>query len=128
MYAETIKPPATSDNSLTPALNYYGTETRVAFTGDCLKQTKSSYAHGKVVNIYIVYELGASGSNDSDPTLKNCFLVQLLWQKMLILKSMGILIIKLDLIEDQSFHFWVVDLIKMYTFWSRHEFFCSYRK
>ena len=29
MYAETIKPPATSDNSLTPALNYYGTETRV---------------------------------------------------------------------------------------------------
>ena len=128
MYAETIKPPATSDNSLTPALNYYGTETRVAFTGNCLKQTKSSYAHGKVVNIYIVYELGASGSNDSDPTLKNCFLVQLLWQKMLILKSMGILIIKLDLIEDQSFHFWVVDLIKMYTFWSRHEFFCSYRK
>ena len=128
MYAETIKQPATSDNSLTPALNYYGTETRVAFTGNCLKQTKSSYAHGKVVNIYIVYELGASGSNDSDPTLKNCFLVQLLWQKMLILKSMGILIIKLDLIEDQSFHFWVVDLIKMYTFWSRHEFFCSYRK
>ena len=128
MYAETIKPPATSDNSRTPALNYYGTETRVAFTGNCLKQTKSSYAHGKVVNIYIVYELGASGSNDSDPTLKNCFLVQLLWQKMLILKSMGILIIKLDLIEDQSFHFWVVDLIKMYTFWSRHEFFCSYRK
>ena len=128
MYAETIKPPAASDNSLTPALNYYGTETRVAFTGNCLKQTKSSYAHGKVVNIYIVYELGASGSNDSDPTLKNCFLVQLLWQKMLILKSMGILIIKLDLIEDQSFHFWVVDLIKMYTFWSRHEFFCSYRK
>ena len=78
MYAETIKPPATSDNSLTPALNYYSTETRVAFTGNCLKQTKSSYAHGKVVNIYIVYELGASGSNDSDPTLKNCFLVQLL--------------------------------------------------
>ena len=26
---ESIKPPATSDNSLTPALNYYGTKTRV---------------------------------------------------------------------------------------------------
>ena len=26
----------------------------------------------KVVNIYIVYELGASSSNKSDPTLKNC--------------------------------------------------------
>ena len=31
-----------------------------------------SYTHGKVVNIYIVYELGASSSSDSDPTLKNC--------------------------------------------------------
>ena len=26
----------------------------------------------KIVNIYIAYELGASASNDNDPTLKNC--------------------------------------------------------
>ena len=31
-----------------------------------------SYTHGKVVNIYIVYELGASGSHNNDPTLKDC--------------------------------------------------------
>ena len=31
----------------------------------------SSYICKKVVKIYIVYELGASGSNNSDPTLKN---------------------------------------------------------
>ena len=49
--AENIKPPATSDNSLTPALNYYGTKTRVKFTGSCLKQSKVSYNHGKVVFI-----------------------------------------------------------------------------
>ena len=55
--AESIKPPATSENSLNPALNYYVTKTRVKFTGSCLKQTKISYAHGKVVNIYIVSEL-----------------------------------------------------------------------
>ena len=24
------------------------------------------------VNVYIFYEFGASGSNDNDPTLKNC--------------------------------------------------------
>ena len=64
LFAESIKPPTTSDNSLTPALNYYGTKTRVKFTGSCLKQQKISYTHEKVVNIYIVYELGASGSND----------------------------------------------------------------
>ena len=69
---ESIKPPTTSDNSLNPALNYYGTKTRVKFTGSCLKQSKISYTHGKVVNIYIVYELGASSSHNNDPTLKNC--------------------------------------------------------
>ena len=30
------------------------------------------FTHKKVVNIYIVYELGASSSNVNDPTLKNC--------------------------------------------------------
>ena len=62
----------TSDNSLTPALSYYGTKTRVKFTGSCLKQSKISYTHRKVVNIYIVYELGASGFHINDPSLKNC--------------------------------------------------------
>ena len=70
--AESFKPPKTSDNSLNPALNYYGTKTRVKFTGSCLKQSKISHNHGKVVNIYIVYELGASSSHINDPTIKNC--------------------------------------------------------
>ena len=76
--AESIKPATTSDNSLTPALNYYGTEIRVKFTGSCLKQSKISYNYGKIVNIYIVYELGASSSHVNDPTLKIAYLVQLL--------------------------------------------------
>ena len=32
-----FKPPTTSDNNFNPALNYYGTTTRVKFTGSCLK-------------------------------------------------------------------------------------------
>ena len=72
--AESIKPPATSDNSLTPALNYYDSKRRVKFTRSCLKQPKTSYTHGKVVNIYIVYELGASSSQNNDPTLNQLFI------------------------------------------------------
>ena len=72
--AESIKPPSTSTSSLTPVLNYYGTKTRVKFTGSCLKQPKTSYTHGKVVNIYITYELGASSSHNNDPALKICLL------------------------------------------------------
>ena len=45
-----------------PELNFYGS---------CLQQPKTSYTYGKVVNIYIVYELSASGSHSDDPTLKN---------------------------------------------------------
>ena len=52
---ESFKAVSTSDNSLNPTLSYYGTKIRVKFTGDCLKQTKITYTHGKVVNIYIVY-------------------------------------------------------------------------
>ena len=70
--AESIKPPTTSDNSLTPELNYYDTKIRVKFTGGCLKQPKISYTNGKVVNIYTVFELSASSFNNNDPTLKSC--------------------------------------------------------
>ena len=70
--SESIKEISAPDNSLNPALNYSDTKIRVKFTGGCLKQSKISYTLVKIVNIYIVYELGASGSNSNDPTLKNC--------------------------------------------------------
>ena len=69
---ESIKPPTTSNNGFAPELNYYGTKTRVKFIRSFLKQSRISYAHGKVVSIYIVYELGASSSNVNDHALKNC--------------------------------------------------------
>ena len=68
---EKYSSPTTSNNSLNPALTYYGTKTRVKFTGSCLKQHESTFTHKNVVNIYIVYELGASDSHDNDPTLKS---------------------------------------------------------
>ena len=69
---ESIKPPTTSNNSLNPRLSYNDTKIKVQFTGSCLKQTKFTFTHKKVVNIYVVYELGACSSHDSDPTIKYC--------------------------------------------------------
>ena len=69
---ESIKPLTTSENSLNPELNYYGTKTRVKFTGSCLKQPSHIVTHKKIVNIYIFYELAASSSHTCDPTIKNC--------------------------------------------------------
>ena len=52
---ESIKPPATSNNSLAPSLNYIGVRSRIKFDSHCFKQDKVTFIHGKVVNIYIVY-------------------------------------------------------------------------
>ena len=69
---ETITPYVTSDNSLTPLTDHYGTNVEVKFNGSCLKQSnKLTYDYGHRENVYIVFELDASGSNDNDPTLKN---------------------------------------------------------
>ena len=65
---ESIKPPTTSNNSLNSRLNYNDTKIKVQFNGSCLKEPKFTFTHRKVVNIYIVYELGPSSSHDSDPT------------------------------------------------------------
>ena len=69
---ETIKPPAISDDSLTPLIDYLGNKITVRFTGSSLKQVNISYTHRRIVKIYIVYELGASSSHNNDPTLKHC--------------------------------------------------------
>ena len=68
-----IKPSATSNNSLTPRINYYyASKIRAKFTGSCFKQDKITFNDGKVVNVYIVYKLSASNSSDSNPTIKKC--------------------------------------------------------
>ena len=86
--SESIKPHTTFNNSLAPAINNYSTKTRVKLTGSCLQQSKITYTHKKIVNIYnnqnlhilikeivniyVLYELGASSSDINDSTLKNC--------------------------------------------------------
>ena len=54
---ESIKSPSSSNKMLNPSVNYVGTKARVKFNGDCLKQEKFTFNHGKIVNIYIVYEI-----------------------------------------------------------------------
>ena len=78
MPVESINPVATSDNSLTPSLNYIWTKTRVGFYGSCLKQDKITFTHEKTVNFYIVYEINLwNRGYDDYLTLANFCLVQL---------------------------------------------------
>ena len=43
----------------------------VKFSASCLKQDKITYNHGKIVKIYIVYDL-KSNLNNVDIALENC--------------------------------------------------------
>ena len=67
-----IKPPTTPNKILNHSLNFVGTKIRVKSNGDCLKQEKITYHHGKIVNIYIVYEIEKSVNISSYPTLEYC--------------------------------------------------------
>ena len=68
---KTIKPHTTSDDKRNPKVNYYGTKIRLEFIRSCLKQDKSTINHGKMVNIYIVYELDKTYVQ-TNPTLVKC--------------------------------------------------------
>ena len=72
MSDESIKPRSTANKLFNPSVDYIGTKTRVKFNGDCLKQDKISFDHGKIVKIYIAYEIERSVNISSYPMLENC--------------------------------------------------------
>ena len=71
LFDENTTAPTTRDYKLNPKLSFFGTKTRVDFRGSCLKQDKITFNHGKIVNIYIVYELDKTYVK-THPTLVNC--------------------------------------------------------
>ena len=73
MSNESITPLSAPDNFLSPSLNYLSAKIRVKFRGSCLTQDKITYTHGRIVNIYIFYEINKKDNTiTSDPTLENC--------------------------------------------------------
>ena len=69
---EVMKPFTTSNSSLSPTLEYAGKRMYVKFNGSFLKQDKTKFNHGKIVKIYIVYDI-YSNLNNFDPTLEKFF-------------------------------------------------------
>ena len=62
----------TSNYSVISYLDYYGTKIKVKLNGICLKQDKITYTHGKIVKIYIVYEINKSINISDYPSLAHC--------------------------------------------------------
>ena len=112
---ESITPPSAPNNFLNPSLNYLDNKIRIKCSESCLKQDEITYTHGKIVNIYIVYETNKKDDTIiSDPTLENCLFRAVTLTKNVnidryVYSSYGI-----GLIEKEVFHFQVVDMVKMY--------------
>ena len=68
---EIIKAPVTSNYKLNPKISYYGTKARLEFRRSCFKQDKSTFNHGKILNIYMVDKLDKL-YNKTHPNLVNC--------------------------------------------------------
>ena len=75
LFDERMNSVTASSYNITPQLSYYGTKTRVTrveFNGSFLKQDSVTFNHGKMVNIYIVYEKNKSIDTSDYPKLENC--------------------------------------------------------
>ena len=72
MSDENITALNTSDYTLNSELSLFGIKTKGGFNGSCLKQDKSTYYHGKVLNIYIVYDISRNINISDYQTRENC--------------------------------------------------------
>ena len=122
---ESIKPSSTSDNSLSPLINYLDNKVRLKFNGSCLKQNKLTYTHKTIVNIYIVYEITASSSNNNDPTLRNSLFGAVILTKNADIDKYRYFVYGIGFDRKGSFHFQIVDLVKCNNLWSKYELVCS---
>ena len=69
---ERINSITASNYSITQELSCFGNKIRVKFNGSGLKQDKIPNSHGKIVKIYIVYEINKNYNMSSYPILENC--------------------------------------------------------
>ena len=75
MSDERINSIIVSNYGITQNVSYYGSKIRVKFNVSCLKQDTLAHTHGKIVNIYIVYEINKNYNISSYPTLDEQLLI-----------------------------------------------------
>ena len=95
-------------------LQEYGNRLKLKINGSCLKQDKITFNHGKIVNIYIVYEINNNNNKNSYyPTLKNCLFGAVSLTKNTDIVSISTLDMELDLMDMDLIHIQVVEMEEM---------------
>ena len=68
---EAINIPPNSSNFFEPLFDYYVTKIRLKCNQNILKEDEITYSYGKIINIYIVYEISKKYNKSNYPTLEN---------------------------------------------------------
>ena len=115
--------PTTPNEIINPSLYFVGTKKAcVRFSGDCLKQEKITFNHGKIANIYIVYKIEKSINISRYPTLENCLFGAVQLTKHVDVDQYKYSGYGIGFHRKEFFHTLLEELAKYNNFWSRHEF------
>ena len=90
-------------------MNHYGTNARVEFNGRCLKQDKVTFDYGKIVNIYILFEISKNIDICDYPTLENCLFGEVSLTKNAHINKYKYSGYGIGFDRHGSFHFLVMD-------------------
>ena len=96
---EILKVGSTTNNTLTPSVNYYGDKVGLRFTGNVLQQKAVTCSHKKVVNNCVVYEIDNFQNVDNYPTLRNALFRAAKLTKNADIDKYSILVVELDSID-----------------------------
>ena len=100
-------------NNHSPSLLSQNNRLGVTFSGNYMKQNKLGYAHGKIVNIYIVYELKNRSTDNADFTVSNGLFGAVKLIKDTTLHIINILIMEFVLIQVVVLLLVILLMVKM---------------
>ena len=109
LFKENLEVVSTSDNTLTPSINYYRDKARLKFTGSVLQQKTITYNHKKVANLYIVYEIKNVHDTNNYPTLTNVLFGAAKFTKNAILTNINIQDMGSELMVTNFIHILVIE-------------------
>ena len=111
MSDKVIKPP---DTSLAPTPGFKNDEKRYfPFKVDCLIRGKAKSEYGKIINIFIVYDLQSNRNYNPELTLENCLFGAIKVTKNADVNKFKYSRYGLDLMEKEFFHIQLVVLVIM---------------
>ena len=99
---------------LNPHFDVYNvTKIRMKFNGGCLNRYPPTNLHGRIVNIYIVYEITSNFNGSNYPTLENCLFGSVKLTKSSDMDRYRYFVYRIGFDRKGVFHILLKELVEM---------------